>query len=193
VAAQDVDVQLDRTCRFTDTAWPDGTLWRLPIYTMLIPVLASVPLGIARGAVDEVLRQAREGREARRGQVHDEPVGMAELAMADTDLRAIRAGLLEALDEAHALADSGAPVDRVLQARIILGAMRSCDVAVEVTSVAHALGGAAAVYAGSNLLRSLLDVQTARQHLLFGHQHRPALAAALAGRDVTYPPFLVSA
>ena len=68
---------------------------------------------------------------------------------------------------------------------------RSGDIAVEVTSVAHALGGAAAVYAGSNLLRSLLDVQTARQHLLFGHQHRPAIAAALAGRDVTYPPFLV--
>jgi hypothetical protein len=70
-------------------------------------------------------------------------------------------------------------------------AMRSCDVAVEVTSIAHALGGAAAVYAGSRLLRALLDVQTGRQHLLFGHQHRPAIGAALAGRDVTYPPFLM--
>jgi alkylation response protein AidB-like acyl-CoA dehydrogenase len=191
VTAHQVRVELDHTCRFSDTAWPDGALWRLPIYTVLIPVLSSVPLGIARGAVDEVLRQAREGREARRGQLHSEPVGMAELAVADTDLRAIRAGLLEALDEAAALGESGRPVGRRLQARILLAGMRASDVAVEVTSTAHALGGAAAVYAGSGLLRSLLDVQTARQHLLFSHQHRPAIAAVLAGRDTDYPPFIM--
>jgi alkylation response protein AidB-like acyl-CoA dehydrogenase len=166
-------------------------LWRLPIYTVLIPTLASVPLGIARGAVDLVLDLARQGREARRGQLHDDPIGMAELAVADTELRATRAGLLEALDEAHACAERGDPVDRPLQARILLASMRACDVSVEATSVAHALGGAAAVYAGSPLLRALLDVHTARQHLLFGHQHRPAIAAALAGRDGSYPPFLV--
>jgi len=191
VAATEVRVQLDHTCRFTDVAWPDGPLWRLPIYTVLIPVLAAVPLGIARGALDEVLRQAREGRTARRGELHDEPVGMAELAAADTDLRAIRAGLLAGLEEARALVEAGRPVDRQLQARILLAGMRACDVAVETTSVAHALGGAAAVYAGSNLLRSLLDVQTGRQHQLFGHQHRPTIAAVLAGRDVTYPPFIL--
>jgi alkylation response protein AidB-like acyl-CoA dehydrogenase len=191
VSAGDVVVDLDHSCRFSDRAWPDGTLWRLPIYTVLIPVLAAVPIGIARGALDEVFRLAREGRNARRGQLSDDPIGMAELAIADTDLRAIRAALLDALDEAHARAERGDPVNRQLQARILLTAMRSCDVAVEVTSIAHALGGAAAVYAGSRLLRALLDVQTGRQHLLFGHQHRPAIGAALAGRDVTYPPFLM--
>ena len=191
VSAGDVVVDLDHSCRFSDRAWPDGTLWRLPIYTVLIPVLAAVPIGIARGALDEVFRLAREGRNARRGQLSDDPIGMAELTIADTDLRAIRAALLDALDEAHACAERGDPVNRQLQARILLTAMRSCDVAVEVTSIAHALGGAAAVYAGSRLLRALLDVQTGRQHQLFGHQHRPAIGAALAGRDVTYPPFLM--
>jgi alkylation response protein AidB-like acyl-CoA dehydrogenase len=191
VSAGDVVVDLDHSCRLSDRAWPDGTLWRLPIYTVLIPVLAAVPIGIARGALDEVFRLAREGRNARRGQLSDDPIGMAELAIADTDLRAIRAALLDALDEAHACAECGDPVNRQLQSRILLTAMRSCDVAVEVTSIAHALGGAAAVYAGSRLLRALLDVQTGRQHQLFGHQHRPAIGAALAGRDVTYPPFLM--
>jgi alkylation response protein AidB-like acyl-CoA dehydrogenase len=191
VSAGDVVVDLDHSCRFSDRAWPDGTLWRLPIFTVLIPVLAAVPIGIARGALDEVFRLAREGRNARRGQLSDDPIGMAELGIADTDLRAIRAALLDALDEAHARAERGDPVNRQLQARILLTAMRSCDVAVEVTSIAHALGGAAAVYTGSRLLRALLDVQTGRQHQLFGHQHRPAIGAALTGRDVTYPPFLM--
>ena len=57
--------------------------------------------------------------------------------------------------------------------------------------MAHALGGAAAVYDGSRLLRALLDVHTARQHLLFGHQDRAPMAAAVAGREIVYPPFLL--
>jgi alkylation response protein AidB-like acyl-CoA dehydrogenase len=191
VTAADVAVELDHSCHFADRAWPDGALWRLPIYTMLVPVLAAVPLGIGRGAVDHVLGVARDGRAARRGQLRDDPIGMAELAVADTDLRSIRAALLEALAEAHALAERDEPVDRPLQARILLAAMRAADVSVDVTSVAHALAGAAAVYDGHRLLRALLDVQTARQHMLFSHQHRAAVGAALAGLDVSYPPFLV--
>jgi alkylation response protein AidB-like acyl-CoA dehydrogenase len=191
VSAQAVDVDLERSCRFSDSAWPAGALWRLPIYTLLIPMLASVPIGIARGAVDDVLALAREGRNARRGNLHEDPVGMAELAVIDTNLRAVTALLRESLEEARAVVDRGDDVDRRLQARILLTGMRACDVAVETTSAAHALGGGAAVYDGSRLLRALLDVQTGRQHLLFGHQHRPALAAAVAGRDVTYPPFLM--
>jgi indole-3-acetate monooxygenase len=191
VSALAVEVDLDRSCRFGDQAWPAGALWRLPIYTVLIPTLAAVPLGIARGAVDHVLELAREGRAARRGNLHDDPVGMAELAVIDTDLRAIAALLRVSLEEARAAVDRGDPVDRQLQARILLAGMHACDVAVDATSTAHALGGGAAVYEGNRLLRALLDVQTGRQHMLFGHQHRPALAAAVAGRDVTYPPFLM--
>jgi indole-3-acetate monooxygenase len=191
VEATDVAVELDRSCHFGDRPWPDGALWRVPIYTVLIPVLAAVPLGIARGAVDDVMAIARDGRTARRGQLRDDPIGMAELAVADTDLRSIRAALGDALAEAHDLAERDEIVDRRLQARILLAGMHAADVAVEVTSIAHALGGAGAVYAGNRLLRALLDVQTARQHLLFSHQHRAAIGAALAGLDVSYPPFLV--
>jgi alkylation response protein AidB-like acyl-CoA dehydrogenase len=191
VRADAVPVVLERSCRFSDAPWPGGTMWHLPIYTVLIPVLAAVPLGIARGAVDAVLAVARDGREARRGQLRDDPVGMAELAAADTDLRAAEALLRRALEEAHDLAGRGERVGLQLQARILLAAMRGCDVAVAATSVAHALGGAAAVFDGSALLKALLDVQTARQHALFGHHHRAPLGAALAGGDVTYPPFLL--
>src|SRR5438477_7299593 len=37
VAAAEVPVYLDRCARFADRPWPDGTLWRLPIYTTLLP------------------------------------------------------------------------------------------------------------------------------------------------------------
>src|SRR6266566_4248231 len=167
VTAAEVPVNPDRCARFVDRPWPDGTLWRLPIYTTLLPTLVAVPLGIARGAVDEVSRQAREGRTARRGQLADAPISMAELAVADTRLRAARAGLRDAVREAH---------------------MHACDTSVEVTSTAHQLGGGAAIYRGSRLLRALGDVQAARQHLLFSHQHLSELGKLIAGLDIVYPP-----
>ena len=111
--------------------------------------------------------------------------------MADTELRAFSALLDESLAGAAALVERGDPVDRPLQARILLAGMRACDVAVQATSVAHNLAGAAAVDDGSRLQRPLRDVQTARQHQLLSHQHRRPLAAAVAGRDVEYRPFLM--
>lgn len=190
IVVSDLAVDLDQqACTILDRPWPEGPLWRLPLYTALFPMLAAVPLGIARGAVDEVACQAREGRMARRGQLIDDPVGLAELADADTRLRAARAVLHEVVEEAHALADRGDPIDRKLQARTYLACLLASDAAAEVTSTAHNLGGGAAAYADSPLQRALRDVETSRQHLLFGHKHRSELAKVLAGVDVVYPPF----
>jgi indole-3-acetate monooxygenase len=191
VTAHDVVVDPGQWATFTTTPWADGPLWRLPIHTALLPLLTTVPLGIARGAIDEVARQTREGRTARRGQLVDDPVAMAELATADARLRGARAALREAVSDARALAERGEPVPRTLQARIAVVSMEATDVAVETTSVAHRLGGGAAAYVGSPLLRSLNDIHAARQHQLYSHQHRPQLGRILAGVDATYPPFVL--
>ncbi|MGH9210316.1 MAG: acyl-CoA dehydrogenase family protein [Acidimicrobiales bacterium] len=191
VAVSDLAVDLDRSCTFADQPWPEGTLWRLPVYAALFPLLAAVPLGIARGALDEIARQARVGRVARRGQLDDDPVALAELAGADTRLRAARAVLREVVEEAHLLAERGDPIDRHLQARTYLACLLASDVATEVTTVAHNLGGGAAAYTDSPLQRALRDVETSRQHLLFAHRHRVAFGKALAGIDVAYRPFFL--
>ncbi len=190
VSVRDVAIDLDHTCTFSDASWASGTVWRLPIYTRLLPTLAAVPLGIARGALDEIARQVREGREARRGQLADDVTSMAEFAIADAQLRAASDGLLAGLTEAYQCVGRGDPVDRPLQARIALACLYACDVGVEVTSVAHELGGGAAAYHGSPLLRALNDVHAARQHMLFAHKHRSELGKVLAGVDMAYPPFI---
>lgn len=176
---------------FGEPSWADGPLWRLPMFMALAPCLAGVFLGIARGALDEIGRQAREGRAAMRAALVDDPLDMADLATADTRLRAARAGLLEVLDEAWALAEEGIQVDRILQARTHLANLHVVDVAVECTSTAHRLGGGPAAYNNSRLLRALRDVQTGRQHTLFAHGLTARLAPSVAGIEVVLPPFVV--
>jgi hypothetical protein len=70
-----VVVDADHTCTFLDRPWPDGSLWRMPLFSVILPMLAAVPLGIARGALDEIIRQAREGRLRRTGGTRSESFG----------------------------------------------------------------------------------------------------------------------
>ncbi len=85
----------------------------------------------------------------------------------------------------------GTPVDRALQARAFLAAQHGSDVAVEVCATAHRLGGGAAAYRTSPLLRALRDVETARQHAMFNRGLRSHLARTLAGSDEAHPPFVI--
>jgi alkylation response protein AidB-like acyl-CoA dehydrogenase len=187
----DLEVHRRRTCSFADQPWPDGPLWRLPLFVALAPSLAAVSLGVARGALDEVNRQAISRRAQMRGSLLDDHAGMGDLGAADALLRGARAGLLEGVDECWDLAQAGEPIDRALQARAFLAAQHCSDVAVEVCATVHRLGGGAAAYRTSPLLRALRDVETARQHMMFSRGLRHHVARALAGTDEAHPPFVV--
>jgi alkylation response protein AidB-like acyl-CoA dehydrogenase len=187
----DVEVHRRHTCSFADRPWPAGPLWRLPLFVVLAPPLAAVSLGVARGALDELNRQAINRRAQMRGSLLDDPVGMGDLGAADAVLRGARAGLLTVADECWARAEAAEPVDRALQARAFLAAQHCSDVAVEVCATVHRLGGGAAAYRTSPLLQALHDVETARQHAMFSRGLRPHLARTLAGTDEAHPPFVV--
>jgi indole-3-acetate monooxygenase len=191
VTADGVEITLERAGTFAARPWPDGDLWRLPLPSVLLPVLSAVTLGIARGALDEISRQAQQGRTARRGQITDDPISLAELATADTRLRAARAGVRETIDQARDLAERHTVPPRTLQARIALACLHSTDASVDATAVAHRLGGGDAAYSGSRLLRALGDVQAARQHLMFSHHHLGQLGRILLGADIAHPPLVL--
>lgn len=191
VAAAGVPIQREHSVSLVDPATADGPLYRMPMFCVLGPGLGVVPLGIARGAIDEVLRMVRAGSERARGSIADQPVDLAELARADTQLRAATAGMLECAHRLWEEAERGEPISKQLQAQTMLAVSVGCEVAVEVTSAAHRMGGGAAAFTGSPLARALRDVHTARQHIMFGVVHRPVLAQALAGMDVFAPPFVI--
>src|SRR5262249_24196485 len=72
-----VDVSRSFTCGFLDPTWPDEPFWRLALFTALIPALTAVPLGIARGALDDLEQQARDQLPRARGSLLDDPIAMA--------------------------------------------------------------------------------------------------------------------
>lgn len=192
VHADKAHVDLNRSCTFSDRPWADGPLWWMPMFTVFGPVLVAAPLGIARGAIDDVLDIIRTGTGgAMRGNLIDDPVGMAELGAADAALRAAYAGVMSALDEVWAVAESGQRASRSIQARVLLAVQHAIDISVETVSTAHRLCGGGAAYSGHRLLTALHDVHTARQHFLFAHQHRASLARIAAGTDEIFPPFVI--
>jgi len=149
------------------------------------------PLGMARGAVDEVQRLIADGVGSTRGAIANDPLALADYAMADTRLRAARAAIADACGRAWEAAERGERASKQVQAQVMLALNHGCEVAVEVTGTCHRLGGGKAAYAGSTLLRRLRDVETARQHMMFGFGSRPVLAKALSGEDIFAPPFIV--
>jgi alkylation response protein AidB-like acyl-CoA dehydrogenase len=191
VTVDDLQIEFRHTCSFADRPWAKGPLWRLPLFVVLAPPLAAVMIGIARGALDDLNRQAINRRAQMRGTLLDDEVGMADLAGADAKLRAARAGLLASADECWDRALAGERADRALQARAFLASQHCADVAVEVCATAHRLAGGAGAYRGNPQLRALRDVETARQHAMFNHGFRPALARIIAGTDEARPPFVI--
>jgi len=187
------DFAVDRrhTCSFGDRPWADGPLWRLPLFVALAPPLAAVGLGVARGALDAINGHALARAAQTRGSLLDDHLGMGDLGAADALLRGARAGLLDALDTCWTRAEAGDPIDRRLQAQAFLASQHCLDVAVEVAGTCHRLGGGAAAYRSSPLLRAVRDLETARQHAMFNRGLRPHLARVIAGCDEAHPPFVV--
>ena len=100
VRADDVQIDLARSCTFAGRSWADGPLWRMPMSTVLGSVLVAAPLGIARAAIDDSLDVVSAGAGgAMRGLLVNDPVGLAELAAVDAALRAAYAGVVAAVDE----------------------------------------------------------------------------------------------
>jgi alkylation response protein AidB-like acyl-CoA dehydrogenase len=191
VTADGVAVDVRHCCQFVGRPWPDTPLWRVPVFSVILPMLAAVPLGIARGALDELGHQVRTGRAGvRRGDLANDPLAMHDLAAAETRLAAVHSLVHGLVRDAHERAVRAEPPEPRALARIYLANLHAAELAVDVTAVAHRLGGGAAAYADSRLLRALNDVLAVRQHHQFAHEHRIPLGKVLTGVAESYPPYI---
>jgi alkylation response protein AidB-like acyl-CoA dehydrogenase len=175
--------------------WPDDAIFKLRTFDVLGPCLAAVPLGIGRAALDAVCERAvREAagppKMGPKPRLADNPWHQVDLARAEIRLRAARAVLLEALDEALSRAARGDEPLRHTTAVIGIACSEALAAAKHAVETAVTLVGTDAVRDGSPLLRLRRDVDAAGSHVMFSPMVFSALGKELAGVPSAAFPFL---
>jgi alkylation response protein AidB-like acyl-CoA dehydrogenase len=145
----------------------DTALYRFPVFGLLAMGCAAVALGIARGAIDDLvtLAGAKVPTLARRP-LAERTATQADIARAEAGVRAARAFLLEAIDAAWADAEAGTsiPLDRRMALR--LAATHATEAATRAVDACYTLAGGSSVYRTSPLQRRFRDIHVITQHMM---------------------------
>ncbi|GGR91108.1 hydrolase [Deinococcus sedimenti] len=159
VVAQDVFVPAGRTLRFQDGPRDGGALFRVPFPALLSLWSAPVPLGIARGALDELRAElGRRGVEGLGSSV------WARYAEAEGMLRSARAFAHDVTGRLWEAVTAGQQVTSEDVAEAAVMARHAAVTAARVTQITHELAGGASLRSGV-LSRAFRDAHAAAQHV----------------------------
>jgi alkylation response protein AidB-like acyl-CoA dehydrogenase len=164
-----------------------------PLYQavpQLLPLLhGAITVGIAEGALDELVELANTGRQQFRAAVpmQDSETFQGELGRVAAEVRAARAFLqVQAASHwRHALA--GTLKDEALLTQGTQTAIWLATTCVRAADACFALGGSSALYETSPLQRRLRDLHAAGQHAAAQQRHYVSAGKLLLGGSVDRP------
>jgi indole-3-acetate monooxygenase len=144
----------------------ESALFQIPILAQLSAGLASVAIGIARGALTEALELAVTKRPAFKPnqRVAEDPVARFEFGRADSLLAAGTSLLRSTAERAWTLAEGNLPWTEVDIMRTRAAAWQTTQLAREVVEIAYTAGGGTSLYESSPLQRRLRDIHAITQH-----------------------------
>jgi alkylation response protein AidB-like acyl-CoA dehydrogenase len=178
-------VPAERTFVIRGRSVQPGPLYAFPLVSLLACSVASVTLGIARGAIDALIDLAKakipltsQDLLRERATVQDQ-VGRAEAL-----LQGGRAFLFQEIDAAWQDVLAGREVGPDQRARLRLAAVHAATSAAQAVALMYTAGGATAIYASSSLERAFRDVHTATHHFLIQEQHYATIGSLLLGLDL---------
>ena len=181
----DVFVPDDRTFALGDSACIDGPLHRIPELSFSTIGIAGVAIGIAQGALDEVLALATGKVPAFSGAtLAANPLFQNQFAAVDARLRAARSLLESDAGSAWARAVAAQPFTNADLARIRADATWITHAAASVVDVAYTSGGGTANYLASPLQRRLRDIHALTQHFAIKLDTFTLAGAVLGGQQV---------
>jgi alkylation response protein AidB-like acyl-CoA dehydrogenase len=183
--ADDVFVPADRTYRLLeDETSLDEPLLRILPPAVLAPGIAAVAVGIARGALEDVLGLAEHKVPLlANAPLASNPLFQYQLAEADTKLRAARGLLYADAATLWATAEAAAPLMPELRARIRATSTWATAAAASVVGAAYRAGGGSSIYTSNPLQRRLRDIHALTQHFLVKLDTLTTAGAVLAGAD----------
>jgi alkylation response protein AidB-like acyl-CoA dehydrogenase len=143
----------------------EGALYAFPLFGLLAVGIAGVALGIARGAMDDLLELAgAKTPEGSRRKLAERAAVQADTA--EASLRSARALMMEELDRGYATAEATGEVGTKVRGSLRLAATHAVRTAAGVVDTCYELGGGSSIYARSPLQRRFRDVHVATQHML---------------------------
>ena len=168
--------------------WPAGPMWRIPLHSLLLPVMAAVPLGIARAALVELSRLAvakTPSHGSRTLAERDSTRSAVAIATATVDSAA---GYLTSTMTALLAASRAGRVPTPMQrAAARLAAVHAAQGAAAVVETAYRTAGSSAMRLTSPLQRHLRDVNTATQHYALSHNGYETVGRVLLGFEPDGP------
>lgn len=184
----EIEIPFSRTMTFAFDPWPPGTLWRLPPMALFFAPMAAVPLGIARAAIDELVRLAQEKTPYRSARsLAERDVVQSMVARAEASVRSAGAFLREALGEVYTAAERSQDItlhQRALVRLAVVNASRSGTKAVDLCFEA---AGSNALFRANPMQRYFRDVHAAGQHVVLAFSGLETVGRVLLGLEPDTP------
>lgn len=167
IAVTDILVPKARSVSLiADTPVETGPLYRFPVFGLLAMGVASVALGNAAGALDEikVLARAKKPQGGQRS-LAERSVIQTDLMRAEAKLASAEAFFRESIAGCWEGATTRGALSPQERATLRLAATHATETAADVAKTAFTLGGGSAVYLTSTLQRRFRDAHVATQHI----------------------------
>ncbi len=145
----------------------DSPLYRFPVFGLLAMGCGAVALGIARGAIDDLvtLAGAKIPTLSRRP-LADRTGTQSDIARAEAAVRSARSFLVEAVEDAWRDAERGGDIAIDRRMALRLASTHATEASVRAVDLCYTLAGGTAVYRSSPLQRRFRDVHVITQHMM---------------------------
>ncbi len=166
----------------------DAPLYRFSLLGALAVGVASVTLGLAARAIDELIALGTKVPDASRRTLAERPTVQAELAQADANVRSARAFVSETVAACWASAENGEIEDE--QRRLLrLAANNAVERSSAAVDLCYRAAGGTAVYNTSPLQRIFRDTHVATQHAMTAPRMMEPLGRMLFGLPTSTAQF----
>jgi alkylation response protein AidB-like acyl-CoA dehydrogenase len=151
----------------SDRPHHDGPLYAFPPFGLLALGIAGVAMGIAGGAIDDLVNLATAKKPGGSKRTLAERPGTQEgVARAEALVNSARAFVEEAVAEAWEAAGSMGEISVEGKAKLRLAATHATRSSAEAADLMYEAGGGTAIYARSPLERPFRDIHTAKAHMM---------------------------
>jgi len=159
--------------------WPAGPMWRIPLRSLLYPVLGAVPLGIARRALEELLAVGERVRYGSGSPLAERETVQATVGRVHALIGAGAGHLRDSLQRLYEVAQTGQVPTAADRAAARAAAAYATEVSIDAVTLCYQTAGAVAIYQHHPLQRAIRDVLAAAQHFALSNQ-----GFAIAGRVI---------